>query len=73
MFVHRGRDKEVVIMTIASFERELWRELQVVTGNKKIRLKDLLEWRSAPFEGMKGEKIVFLEKFRIWVAIPEVM
>lgn len=60
-------------MTVAAFERELWREVQVVTGNKKMRLKDLLEWRSAPFVAEDGEKIVFLPKFRIWVAVPEVI
>lgn len=53
-------------MSIASVEREMWRELQEVTGNRKIRLKDFLEWCSVKREVGPGEKQVFLPKMRVW-------
>lgn len=55
-------------MSVALVLREIWQELQEVTGNKKIRLKDFMEWRSVEFEGQEGEKVVFLPKLRVWVA-----
>ena len=49
-------------MSMASLEKEIWIELKEVTGNRKIRVKDILEWRTTEFEGCDDEKIIFLRR-----------
>lgn len=58
-------------MSMASYEKTLWRELQEQTGNKKIRLKDFMEWGSTPCAPQEGEKAVRLEKSGMYVAYKE--
>lgn len=60
-------------MGVASFEREMWIELMEVVENKKIRLKDIMEWRTTKFEGLDEEKVMFLPRNGVWVAYVEVI
>lgn len=59
-------------MSIAAFERELLRELRLVTGNRKLKKNCWQEWSNseeAVTENLReGEKKVYLPSLHIWVA-----
>lgn len=56
-------------MSVATFERELWREAKVMLNNPKLKLKEILEWRTADIKPQKGEIVIKLTD--AWVAVPE--
>jgi len=58
-------------MSPATVERAIWRELREITCNKKLRLKDITEWRTSEFQSQEGEKLVFLPGLKVWVAYKE--
>lgn len=57
-------------MALSLFERNIIAELYGITG-KKIREKDLLEWRSSEIEKRPGEQVFHLPGNGVWVAIPD--
>lgn len=59
-------DEEV---SLSSFEREIITELHGLIG-KRIREKDLLEWRTREIAERKGERVFHLKGAGVWVAIP---
>jgi hypothetical protein len=56
-----------------SFEAAILAELRTITGNKKIRQKDIQEWRTAKIDPHEGETVVHLPTTGVWVAykLPE--
>lgn len=55
-------------MSMRDLERVIWAELKVVTGNSKIRLKDIMEWSTGPIEAENGEKLIHLPDMNVNVA-----
>ena len=47
-------------MSMAKWEREILRELREVTGERSLRLKDLMEWSTGKLTPQDGEKMVYL-------------
>ena len=56
-------------MSIRSYEREILEELKEVTGNRKLRIKDMMEWRTSEVKPHDGEMVFHLRKNSVWVAI----
>ncbi len=57
-------------MSLTYFEREIIMELHGLIG-KRIREKDLLEWRTREIEPQAGEQVFHLPRLKVWVAIPD--
>jgi len=57
-------------MSLSRFEREIIFTLHSVIG-KRIREKDLLEWRTGEIKEQTGEQVVHLPTLGVWVAIPD--
>jgi len=61
-------------MALDGFERRVLAELRRVTGRKKLREKDLLEWSSSQAkvaDGLRaGEVMVELPNLAVFAAIP---
>lgn len=57
-------------MTMTAFERQILNELKRVTGNRKLKERDMLEWRSGKIEPRDGEKVIELKTLGVVVAIP---
>lgn len=58
---------------MATLERAIVAELKVVTKNPKLRLKDIMEWRTgasdlSPLAKYDGDTQVFLPDLQVWVA-----
>lgn len=49
----------------------IWHELKVVTGNSKIRLKDIMEWSTGPVDAEDGEKVIHLPDMNVNVSYKE--
>jgi hypothetical protein len=56
-------------MSMASLESAIMVELKEVAGNKKLRLKDLMEWSTTPVTAREGETLYFLPKLKIYTAV----
>jgi hypothetical protein len=57
-------------MALTSFEREIIYTLHGIVG-KRLREKDLLEWKTAEIAKRDGERVIHLPTLNVWVAIPE--
>lgn len=55
-------------MGMRELEREVVKELQTVTGNPKLRIKDIMEWSTGDIKPHPGETLVFLPKLRVNVS-----
>lgn len=53
-------------MALTYFEREI----HGIIG-KRIREKDLLEWRTREIKKQDGERVIHLPRAEVWVAIPD--
>jgi len=49
-------------MTMASLEREILAEAKIIVGNKKLRMKDIMEWSTGEIKAQEGEKLYFLKE-----------
>ncbi len=59
-------------MGMTTFEKQILTTLKVVTGNNKLKERDMLEWRTSKLEPQSdGEQIVHLKALGVWVAIPK--
>ena len=56
-------------MSMRDFEREILAEAKSVTGNKKLRMKDICEWSTGEIEPRDDEKIIRLPKALVQIAI----
>ena len=55
-------------MSVAAFERVLWREAQQVLKNPKLKLKEIMEWSTAEIKPQEGEICVKCPS--AYVAVP---
>ena len=58
-------------MSMQSLERAVLAEAKKVTGNKKLRMKDIMEWRSGEIKAQEGEKLYCLPTLKINIAVKE--
>lgn len=58
-------------MSMQSLEREVLAEAKEVTGNKKLRMKDIMEWSTGEVKAQSGEKLYRLPKLAINIAVKE--
>lgn len=56
-------------MSMATLERAIVASARVVLKNPKLRLKDLMEWRTAEIKPEKGEVVVYVKDPGVWVAV----
>ena len=57
-------------MSLRSLEADILYELRIVAKNRKIRQKDIMEWRSRKIESKAADEQVFhLSKLGVWVAV----
>jgi hypothetical protein len=52
-----------------SLERKILAELKEVSGNKKLRLKDIMEWSTGKVKTLEDETPYFLPKLQIHCAV----
>lgn len=55
-------------MSLKTLENEILRELRAVTGNPKLKMKDVMEWRTTEIAPQAGETVVHLAKVGVYVA-----
>ena len=58
-------------MSMQSLSREVLAEAKEVTGNKKLRMKDIMEWSTGEVKAQPGEKLYRLPKLAINIAVKE--
>ncbi len=58
-------------MSMQTLERAVLAEARTVTGNKKLRMKDIMEWSTAEIEPQAGEKVYQLPELKVNIAIVE--
>jgi AMMECR1 domain-containing protein len=58
-------------MGLREVEAAILRELREVTGNRKLRQKDIQEWSTGKVVQQTGEKLVRLPKLAVNVAYRE--
>ncbi len=56
-------------MSIRSLEAKILREVRLVSGNRKLRQKDIVEWSSGKVKRKPDEKIYYLERLALEVAV----
>ena len=56
-------------MSTQSLEREVLEEAKIVTGNKKLRMKDIMEWGTGEIMPQPGEKLYRLPKLGVNIAV----
>lgn len=56
-------------MSLASLEREILAEAKTAFNNKKLRLKDLLEWSTAKVKPRNGEAVLKLDDLKVNVRV----
>jgi hypothetical protein len=62
-------------MSIRDFERSVIAEVKQITGRRKLRLKDLLEWNTVEnvvkANLVRGEMMIHCPEMGVWAAIPK--
>lgn len=58
-------------MGMKQLEAAILVEAKTVTGNKKLRQKDIMEWCTSEIKAQEGEKLYFLPKLKINIAVKE--
>ena len=58
-------------MSMRTLEKAIIEELKEVTGNKKLRLKDMMEWSTGEIKPHEGEKVYRCPNIGVNVAIKE--
>lgn len=60
-------------MSFTALEREIVAEAKAILGNKKFKLKELLEWSSSETKVKNGarenEVVLHLPKTNVWIAV----
>lgn len=58
-------------MSMASLEKAILAELRLVSGNKKLKMADVMEWSTSKIESQKGETYYFLPELKVHCAVKE--
>jgi len=56
-------------MGMKELQRAVLAEAKIVTGNKKLRMKDIMEWSTRDIVPHPGEKLYRLPKMGVNIAI----
>lgn len=56
-------------MGMKQLESAILAEAKIVTGNKKLRMKDIMEWSTGEMKPEPGEKLYRLPKMMVNIAI----
>jgi len=56
-------------MSEQSLERAVLAEAKEVTGNKKLKMKDIMEWSTGEVNAQDGEKLYWLPVLGVSVAV----
>ena len=56
-------------MGIRQVESAILAEAKTITGNKKLRLKDIMEWSTGEIKPEPGEKTYYLPKMGVNIAV----
>lgn len=57
-------------MSVRELERSIWEEAKKVTGNPKMKLKELLEWSTGDIKPRDNEVVVYLPEHKVNIAVP---
>jgi len=57
-------------MSLRTLEKTIVEEARKVLCNPKMRLKDLMEWRTSTIEPTEGETVLYLEINKLWISVP---
>ena len=55
-------------MGLKYFESQILKEARQVTGNKKLRQKDIMEWATTPVEVQDFEHTTYLPESKVYIA-----
>jgi len=58
-------------MGIRQLESAILAEAKIVTGNKKLRMKDIMEWSTGKVKPRQGEAVYYLPTMKVNIAIKE--
>ncbi len=58
-------------MGMTTFEKQILTALKIETGNRKLKERDMLEWRTSPIKAQEGERVVHLKSLGVYVALPD--
>lgn len=58
-------------MSLRSFEALVLAEAKEAVGKRGLRQKDIREWRTTEFKPHEGERIFWLLKNQVWIAVLE--
>jgi len=58
-------------MSIRTLESAILAEAKKVTDNKKLRLKDIMEWRTTKIKTHPNEKLYYLPDIGVHIAVKE--
>lgn len=58
-------------MSMRTLETAILSEAKTITGNKKLRQKDIMEWSTGDIKLQKGEKIYRLPDMGVNIAVKE--
>ena len=58
-------------MGMQSLKRAILAEARIVTGNKKLKMKDIMEWSTGKITSHPGEKIYQLPELCVNIAVKE--
>lgn len=56
-------------MSVATLERSIWREAQLVLDRPKLKLKDIMEWSTGEIKPQPGEEVHHLPGLQVNIAI----
>lgn len=56
-------------MGMKQLEAAVLAEAKEVTGNKKLRMKDIMEWSTSEVKAQEGEKLYRLPKLGVDIAV----
>ena len=58
-------------MSMQTLEKAVLAEARIVTGNKKLKTKDIMEWSTGEIVAQLGEKLYHLPGLSVNIAIAE--
>ena len=56
-------------MGMRQLETAVLAEARIVTSNKKLRMKDIMEWSTGKIKPEKGEKLYYLPELGVNIAV----
>lgn len=59
-------------MSLRTLESAILKEAKIVTGNKKLRMKDIMEWSTGEIKPEPGEKLYRLPEMGVNIAVKEI-